>query len=304
MMSSPPVPSLIIELNIGDMRERLTADPLGGLRAGFVANVLATAELVRGAWVDLASEMQVRETGDYIDGIRVNGRIDLVSNTFVGDAESGTLEVVVDITNTSQHAHVVEVGHGPYAMPDVVDWSKSKHRSKGGTPYISVPFRHGAFVKPADRTKKGFTTASSARMMPEGIYNQAKRLASRDAPRAGAPTRLSHRAAAPTMPLSSYPWDAKRSADVQRAPRLVGYNQQSGVMINPSWKSSKFSGMFKVGAKGHTRYLTIRRMTPYSTGWRIPAVSGKRIVARLARNLQSGALGRAAFELLTREVVL
>lgn len=330
-MRPPPVPPLRIEM-AADI-EALTTNPFRDIFAGFQRNVLYAAELLRGAWVDMAQQMGVNETGAYIDGIRTNGKITIIEKPYIlppqtevrpGEPSTGTsipeLRMTVDITNTAKHAHLVEVGHGPFSLPDRINWSAAsvKHDPKG-RPYIIVPFRHAAFVKP-DKRKTGGTSASAMkRMMPEEVYKKAKNLArtvrggwvnasivqdgrvqtttlyqpsmvQRTKPNQRA--SLSHHAPIGSVrPLSSHPQDIRGRIEIRRGATLQGADAAGNVLINPAWKSSKFHGMRKMGSGKHTQYMTFRKITPHSKGWRIPSVAGKRIAARLAESLSGGRLG-------------
>lgn len=293
-------------------------DPLEGMRQQLEARAMVAAELIRGAWADLAKQEGVHRTGAYIAGIRANGRIDLVSSR-KGD-NLPVVEVVVDITNTAPHAHLVEVGHAAFSLPDKVNWGNNKgsiKRSKDGVPYLHIPFRHFAYASPSERMKHGHQPHVIAAMMPESIYKQSKGLArtipmragpvysqagqflARDAysvqGRAGQPSRLQHVAdIGSRMTLSSRLADQHHIVDVRRGATAV-----SPGLSNPAWQGSKFSGMIKSGPERHTTYLTIRTLTPFSAGFRIPAVPGKYIVARLAKSIVSGMLKPIILDILT-----
>jgi hypothetical protein len=288
----------------------LAADPLDGLIGELQKRTLLAAELVRAAWADLAKQEQVHRSGAYIDGIRAAGRVEVVSASV--ETGAGVAEVVVDITNTAKHAHVVEVGHAAYSLPQKINWGSttgSIKRSKDGKPYLHIPFRHFAYAAPGERAKSGHQRSTVAAMMPQAIYNQAKALA-RTLPQRvgpvydasgrfvardryvvqrttlGQPSRLRHDAhVGATAPLSKRAGDAGLDVEVRRAARSMGQG-----LSNPAWQSSKFSGMIKSGPAGHTTYHTIRTITPWSEGFRIPAVPGKYIVARLAKSITTGAL--------------
>lgn len=320
----PRLPGLRLGIGLTNP-DVLLADPLNGLIGELQKRTLMAAELVRGAWADLAKQEQVHRSGAYIDGIRANGRVEIVSASV--DPGAGVAEVVVDITNTAKHAHVVEVGHAAYSLPAKIDWSSttgSIKRSKDGKPYLHIPFRHFAYATPGARAKAGHQRSTVAAMMPEAIYNQAKALA-RTLPQRVGPVydasgqfvqrdrytvhrtaigqrrSLQHDVDLPLdrprdilMQLSARTGDATLFAEVRRIERSI-----SGAGFNPSWGASKFSGMIKSGPAGHTTYHTFRTITPWSEGFRIPAVPGKYIVARLAKSITTGALKDILIDVIT-----
>lgn len=297
----------------------LLVDPLNGLIGELQKRTLIAAELVRSAWADLAKQEQVHRSGAYIDGIRTNGRVTIVSASV--DPEASLAEVVVDITNTAKHAHVVEVGHAAYSLPAKINWASttgSIKRTKDGKPYLHIPFRHFAYASPGERAKAGHQRSTVAAMMPEVIYRQAKALA-RTLPQRVGPVydaagrfqqrdryvvqrtsmgqlaRLRHTAGiGTTAALSQRAGDAGLDVDVRRAARQVAPG-----LSNPAWQTSKFHGLFKSGPAGHTTYHTIRTITPWSEGFRIPAVPGKYIVARLAKSITTGALKDILIDVIT-----
>ena len=72
----------------------------------------------------------------------------------------------------------------------------------------------------------------------------------------------------------------------RRSARVVGRDDQ-GVMLNPTWKSSRFHGLFKTGPAKHTQYMTVRTVTPNSKGWNIPAQAGRFIAAAVASEIRT-----------------
>ncbi len=313
--SMPPSPrvKILLDLDFTDMLR----DPVEDIRANLRRNVLYAAEIVRGAWVEMARGMNIHRSGDYVDGIRSEGRVEVVSDT--GVTTDGVIELVVDITNTSKHAHLVEVGHAPFSLVEAIDWeagSPSMKRDAFGRPYLHIPFRHFAYATPGERESKGYQQSTTAAMMPESVYDKAKQLAQTVPRRVGPvvdksgqflardrygivrskdhqPSRLAHSASpGARQALSARTGDANNIVDVRRGATLQGVDRNGKILINPGWQNSKFHGMFKSpqGKSGNT-YTTIRTITPKSKGWKIPAMMGRRVVARLAADIDTGALG-------------
>jgi hypothetical protein len=276
-------------------------DPLRMHDALFRAAFMA-AQYVKTSWIRAAGALGAHNTGEYLRGIEEHGRIQLVSMS--SDPTADTWEVVVDITNTSKHASIVEEGHAAFHLPSVIDWSgpRVKHGKTG--PYLNIPFRHTAYATPKAREEKGYTRGALRSMMPAEVHHEAKKLSPttrqgvgpiREAPQMnGAPGRW--------VALDRYNWGGRlkrgqvptgfrqdrRGAhelfEERRAERTVG-RVRGAPLINPEWKTSKFEGMFRTGPKNHAAYLTIRTITPTSRGWNIPAQVGYFVVSRLASSL-------------------
>lgn len=302
---TPPTPRLFIGTRIS--AAELRTNPLDAVLAEFRRNALRAAEIARGAWVAYAQGLNFSRSGDYVDGIRARGTVNVVRDTGVSD--TGVAEIVIDITNTSKHAHVVEVGHAAYSLPEAIDWATAPKAkvNKKGEKYLSVPFRHAAYAAPSARATQGTRPHTLGAMMPEAVYKQAKALA-RTIPNRVGPVltkegrfvqadtyqhggRLSHTAKPGSrMDLSRRPGDAGLSTELRREAAHVGVSRRGDILGNVAWKSSKFDGLFKSGPKGHTSYMTIRTLKQNSRGWRIPAQAGKHIVRTISQSIEHGEL--------------
>jgi hypothetical protein len=144
-------------------------------------------------------------------------------------------------------------------------------------------------------------------MMPAEVHAAAKRLAFRQPQNVG-PV---HNASGQFVAADRYKWsslnapkrihrdqvepdryrmDSKGDGEIfseRRGATTVYKNDGTTLGTNPAWKTSKFQGLFKTGAKGHASYMTIRTITPTSAGWNIPAQAGKHIARRVAAFAQS-----------------
>lgn len=265
-------------------------------------------ELIRQAWEARAVALNVRHTGSYLRGIRSEARI-----TIEEERETGpdTYEVVVAVTNTSQHASIVEEGHAAFHLPAKIDWSSADgkiKRSKDGRLYLVIPFRHAAFVPPDERAARGMTAHARRSMLPREVYAEAKRLDYSTPLREGpiAETRVSaggiHQGGQEVprgqsysqhLAADRYRWARgeqgalRRPLSFHRPGQTIG-GQEPWVETrgargeNPAWKGSKFEGLRRMGGPRHTQYLTFRVVTPASEGWHIPAQAGKWIAAQVA----------------------
>lgn len=271
------------------------------LRAG----AFMGAQWIQGMWVKIAQDLNIRASGDYIRGIQSEGRIEVMStNKTIG--QGGVVlgwEMVIHITNTAKHASIVENGHAAFSMVQAIDWNGPKvKRTLEGKPYLSIPFRHRAYANEASRARQGLTTATVKAMMPQHIYNRARRLQFRQHANTGPVHARGHYAAA-----DRYTWqhpDRKRGRRLNRSGSKPVFNmggpgggdeagwtehrsarhigRQGGRDLNnPAWKHSKYHNLFRTGAPRHSQYMTIRTITPDSPGWNIPAQIGHHV----ARNL-------------------
>ncbi len=323
MPTDPPVPPVRLALDV-------SGDPLGSadiaeahVRKALQRAAFEGAEMVRATWVAVAQGLGLSSTGSYINGINASG------NVSVAMTESGPdLTASVAITNTAQNADIIENGHGAYSLPQAIRWGQTprQKRFKDGTPYLVIPFRHGAYRSVDEQVSGGTTPQGIRRMMPQSVYSQAKRLAPTERENVGPQYRNGQFVAADRYRWGGRLSDPRRvgetverygrkdtpraqamgqktSIDARRDARVVGVDRDGNALHNPAWTASRWSGMVRVkGGRGHTEYLTFRIITPKSKGWRIPARAGYGIVAKLTQNLEGGTLGRTLAE-LTQEYV-
>lgn len=289
----------------------------GALYDALQRGAMRAAQLVRGTWVTVAKGMGIDRTGDYIDGIKDRARVEVLEEA--RGANLGGYRIVIGITNTSKHAMLVEEGHAAFSLPDAIQWGKGSPRMKRvmkgpnrGMPYLTIPFRHYAYASPSKREEGGYKPHVVAQMLPSSIHKLAQSL-ERTLPEGAGPQYkgkqflaadryrgehgdrwggvLVHDApVGSTMQLAARGADAKRHAEVRRDERVVGVDKLGNTLTNPAWKTSKFQGLSRMNASGHTQYMTFRIITPKSKGWRIPAMQGKFVMARIVHSMNGGAL--------------
>lgn len=256
------------------------------------------AEYIQALWVNVALEVGPRGTGEYIRGIQSDG---IISVSVAPEGAPGLLAVSIEVTNTSEHASIVEDGHGAFSLVQAIDWNAGGRikQAKDGTRYLHIPFRHAAYAAPDSRTRAGLLPATLRRMMPQEVYAKAQRLARRIPANQGPIFRPT-----PTGPqfmaADRYNWEGKGAHALHRGEVRTGFHQSRtgelfeerrserrvgrdrfGPLVNPEWKTSRFEGMFKSGPKGHSSYMTIRTLTQKSQGWNIPAQVGYGIARRV-----------------------
>lgn len=324
-----PIPSLTIDISVQSDASQITDKARREVGQALERAAFKSAQLVKATWIAVAKAHGLTAKGDYIDGIDANGRIDVDART--SDPDADYYEAVITVTNTSKHASIIEDGHAAFALPQAIRWGQTprQKRFKNGTPYIVVPFRHGAFRSPDEQERGGTTGMSMRRMMPSSVYKQAKALAPTERENAGVQRSASgqfvaadryrwggrlgdSRQVGETVNVYGTPHQRARAAAMGRGPQTVvarrpattvGVDRDGNELSNPAWTASRWSGMVRTkGGKGHTEYMTFRIITPKSKGWRIPARAGLKIAQRVLANVESGSLGKAIGEQVQAEV--
>lgn len=276
--------------------------------------MMIVAQFVKQLWVARAQQMGISDSGEYVRGIAEQGEIRRVY-------ERSTLtdiEVQLQIVNTAKHASIVEDGHAAFHLPSKIRWGDPGKRVKQGKngPYMHIPFRHSTPAAAAS----GPTHTALRTQMPTDIYAKAKNL-KRTIPNNVGPLyaaggtgrhtgqmfhqadtyqrggRLSHDAAGIQVSPNGQGVEARRGA------RAVAGRIDGRQPVNPAWRSSKYAGMMKTGAPGHTRYMTIRTITPNSPGWNIPAQGGRGVARQVAHAVTHGQAGRQISELLRKAIL-
>lgn len=275
----------------------------GRLAMAIERGALFAGEYVKQVWGIAALELGAFDTGEYRNGVTDEGRIEISRSPSGGT----TIGIDLIVTNTAPHASIVEEGHGAFRLADKIDWGNTGGSIKvgaSGRPYLHIPFRHTA----PGQAGGGMTKSASKAQMPHSVYQNAKRQMWRVANNAGpvrgpqgqfrqrdtyrtesfgqnGPTRMTRGETS-----TAFAPDPRTGQLVQerRGARIVAAGRRGNDMVNPEWKSSRFEGMIKTGGPGHTRYLTIRTLTPDSDGWNIPAMMGYYVAARTAAAIDSG----------------
>lgn len=223
----------------------------------------ATTDLIQRTWIAYASGVTVSYSGGTF-------RINVVTGEYVRSIQEGLRfpdDLTGEVFTTSPHGAVIENGQPPRDMkPDLLASPKAK-TGKSGAKYITVPYRHGT---------PGTVGLPS---MPPSVYQLASQL------------RFSRQ----NGRLLSTPWDRKTYSWGDRlGASLEG--QRTHTQPHPgagyTWKTGQYSGMVKVGTKGHTQYLTFRRLSEKSDprAWMHPGVRPKPIREAVVENTREDVL--------------
>lgn len=231
----------------------------------------ATVDLVQRTWIEYASGAWVTYSG---------GTFRVQSNTgeYVRSISNG-LRFLDDLTgevfSTSPHSSIVEDGIKAYDMkPGLLSSPKAKTNKEGGK-YITVPYRHGT---------PGTVGMQS---MPKSVYKLASQLG------------FSRRNGAIRAFFTGrrYVWDGKLSENPTGQRSHFGSHPGAGY----TWKTGQFSGMVKMGQKGHSQYLTFRRVSENSDprSWQHPGVKPRPIREAVVENTREEVLEliRRGFEM-------
>jgi hypothetical protein len=240
------------------------------IRAGVKAATRTAALFAQALWRQRAQDLGVRRTGAYLAGIQ-NAAID---TTHEHDSATAT-SIGFEIVNLAPHAGIIENGHPAFSLAQAIHWDGPKVKRGKKGPYLMIAFRHNAYQAPEQLDRSGATYGTRRAMLPSDIYDRAKAL--------GPKQRLHHEMAGPAV------LGGPEAIDAWRGARAVqGRTKQGNKLSNPAWKGSKYHGLMRKCAKGHSQYLTIRVITPQSAGWNIPARMGLHIARQVAGALNGG----------------
>jgi hypothetical protein len=230
-------------------------------------------DLIMSAWVDVAKEHVA--TGFYSSFLAFSWIYPWAGN-----------EMATAVANIAPYAHVLEDGHDGYHLPEKIDWGAAEargtaHRSKKGTRYILVPFRHST----PGAASGGITSGRASTMMRPEVYRAALTALRGDRKRKEAiAARKRLDAAGPWMSraysLPAYPAALRARAEAQEG--QPGY----------TWRASKYEGLTrKEQVNPHTGttsgvYMTFRAVTEDSVGWFIPPAPGYHFAAQTAEAIK------------------
>lgn len=222
--------------------------------------------LVQQTWIDYASGAVVnysggtfvirRITGEYVRSIQDA----TVNHPARGDKLTG--EIIV----TSPYGHIIESGISPFDMKKTHLSGPKVKKSKKGSKYITVPFRH--FIPDA-------VTGSA---MPNQVYEQARSMA------------ISRRNGIIKSVFSrrKYTWG-------DRMPESDEH------MLKSHWTTGKYSGMVRMSGGYHTSYLTFRRLSENSLpeAWLHPGTEPRPVRQAVVENTKEQVIDliRKGFEL-------
>ena len=304
---SSPIPTIVFGMEQrGPMPAEHGADPDAIMQA-LRRRMLLVAQFIQAVWVAQAQRMNVSNDGSYVRGISTDARI---RTTFTQQGPD-RMQATVEVTNTAPHARLVEDGHAAFHLPSRIRWFDPSLRVKHGKngPYLHIPFRHYTPPEPGS----GATNTAIRHQMPDEVYQRARRLARR-VPTSGPvyaaggfTTPDGHRHAGQMFQQAhTYRWQHDRPNQSRRlshgtgSPVITvgpdgvaegshrGARGVAGGGVNPAWQANKYEGLMKTGPAGHTRYLTVRTITPQSKGWWIPARAGLGIRRMVLLTLRHG----------------
>jgi hypothetical protein len=180
-----------------------------------------------------------------------------------------------EVFSTSPHRNFIEDGQPARDMKADLLASPKAKTNKEGKKWMTVPFRHGA------------PGTQGIQAMPQNVYALAKQLGfSR---RNGALKGL--------ITGQKYTWNGRLKASPQGQRSHSGNHPGKGY----TWKSGQFSGMVKMGQRGHSQYLTFRRVSENSDpkSWQHPGVRPKPIREAVVENTREDVLEliRRGFEM-------
>jgi hypothetical protein len=220
----------------------------------------ALTDVIQRTWIEYASGVQVHYSGGSFVVHTVSG--EYVRSIAEGLKMDGNLSG--EIVTTSPHGAIVEDGIKAYDMKVGLLNSPKAKTGKGGSLYITVPFRHGT---------PGTATMPS---MSRGAYKDAKKLG------------YSRRNNALTSGMGTqYTWGGrlKNTSEGKRS-KIISKNR------NYTWKTGLFSGMVKMGKRNHTQYMTFRRVSANSdpNSWQFPDVPARPIRVAVIENTREEVL--------------
>jgi hypothetical protein len=218
--------------------------------------VQEAARRVQAAWIAAAegSTLAGSDQARYIHGLTQPGSVVYPDG---GDP------LAARVVNVAPEAARLESGAPSYHLPSVVRWSLSRaaRRSKAGRWYLRIPFRHGTPRTGVGRL--GVRAATLERTMTQGVYRVARLLR-------------------PGQRLTAGPTQGR----ALHAQGLNPYAPALAQNIRPgSAHQAREEGMRRVPGhrRGGAHYMTIRTMTPSSTGWWMPGKPGVRVAAEVVR---------------------
>jgi hypothetical protein len=231
----------------------------------------ATTDLVQRTWIEYASGVTVTYSGGSFVVRSVTGE-------YLRSIQDGLRfpdDLTGEVFSTSPHRNFIEDGQPPRDMKADLLASPKAKINKDGKRWMTVPFRHGA------------PGTQGIQPMPKNVHAMAKQLGfSR---RNGALKGL--------ITGTSYTWNGRLKASPQGQRSHSGSHPGAGY----TWKTGQYSGMVKMGSKGHSQYMTFRRVSENSDpkSWRHPGVEPKPIRQAVVENTKEEVLAliRRGFEM-------
>lgn len=181
------------------------------------------------------------------------------------------------LKNDESYAEAIERGTKERDMKEALAKSDKARRSKDGTLYLIIPFRHGTHG------------SIGLHPMPMRVQQMAQGL--KKSRVTGHFVEPSVHGNGVSVQRNTYKWGGRLTSS-GLADAGLSFKMQS-----------RYAGMVRFGNKGHTSYMTFRVMSEKSSGWVIPARPGlwpAKVAAETALQDGKGALSDALLEDLLR----
>lgn len=249
----------------------------GGLPYTKEAVRTATTTVVQQKWIEFASGTSVTYQGGTFT-------VHVVSGQYLRSIQSGLHfpeDLTGEVSSTCPYADIIESGQPPRDMKESLLNSPKAKIGKNGKRYITVPMRHG------------IPGSQGIPPMPKQIYQQVKSLA---------PSRQNGfmRKAwglVTTGKIKKYSWGGRFGNDATGQTSHISPHPGAGY----TQKTGRYSGMVKMGQKGHSQYLTFRRVSDNSDprSWQFPGVKPKPIRQAVVEHTKDDVLQliRTGFEM-------
>lgn len=271
--------SITAELPNLDTSIRAVAQAANGGGLPYTAQAVraATTDLIQRTWIHYAQGNPFSYSGGTF-------RINTVTGAYVRSIESGLrfpADLVGEVFSTSEHGNAIEKGSPARDMKPALLASPKAKTGKKGARYITIAFRHGN------------PTATTMPAMPANVYKSVQRMKysrRNDGIQSGG--------------SQTYTWGGRYKGDAtgQRShtgshPSAAGSPTNQGY----TWKSGLYQGMVKMGKRGHSEYMTFRRISQNSDpkSWMRPASPPRPIREAVVENTREAvlALVRSGFEM-------
>lgn len=257
--------------NLDNILEAVERAGRGDLRYTKDAVRSATVDLVQRTWIEYASGVQVTYSGGTF-------KVSSVTGEYMRSIQDGLRfpeDLTGEVFTTSPQASIIEDGIQAYDMkPGLLASPKAKTNKDGGK-WITVPYRHGT---------PGTVGLPS---MPKNVYSMANKL--------GFSRR--NNAVKALFTGRKYEWGGRLKELPQGQRSHFGSHPGSGY----TWKNGQYSGMVRAGGKGHSQYLTFRRVSENSDprSWQHPGVEPRPIREAVVENTRKDVLAliRRGFEM-------
>lgn len=190
--------------------------------------------------------------------VRSGGTVAAITEHGVIELERGQLfGIFAPDTTAAPHLIYLNEGINPFDIKEGLLSSHKAKVSKEGKRYIRIVFRH------ATPAKGGGERPTIASTMPQGIYQQARKMGEGEALR----TPLAQMLGMRSKRVGAY----AGKGETRGAPKISG----GGTLTRfYTWKSGQFAGMRRSATPGHGKYVTYRTVSEASdpNAWIHPGI--------------------------------